>query len=69
MLVLKLKPSEGLGARPTEDPRGPGDSVLVTVPPRTEPVKILVTLCSLQGLAANVGFTAPTFVDIQREGR
>lgn len=69
MLVLSLKPSVGIGSRRVEDPRGPGDSVLLVVPPSGESVKILVTLCSLQGLAARVGITAPSEVEIQREGR
>lgn len=68
MLVLTLKPSTGKGARPVEDPRGPGDSVVIRVPPGDRERVILVTLSSLGGLDARIGFTSDLDIRIEREG-
>lgn len=42
-------------------------SVVITVPPRTEPTEIRVTLVELRGDKARIGFTAPRFVIVDRE--
>jgi len=68
MLIIKLKPSKGLGARKVEDPRGPGDCVRLFVPPGKQERVIVVTLAELCGLAANLGIEADRDIRIEREG-
>ena len=67
MLVLKLRPSRGVGSRAVEDPRGPQDSVVLRVPPSAREQVILVTVCEFDGNSVRMGFTARPEVVILRQ--
>ena len=67
MLVLKVHPSRGPGARVLGDHRGPGDSVQIRVPPGEKERVILVTFLEHAGYAIRLGFTADEDIVVLRE--